>query len=259
MDSKRTITYLSPPTEVSMADQWFKVAAIDHFWIRRRFEVFQRLAGGLVTNAREIAEIGCGHGLLQLQIEKAYNQVVTGFDLNEAALKQNVSQRSSINCYDVYQRNPALQGKFDLIFLFDVLEHITDEAGFLSALLFHLAPAGKLTVNLPAGMWAYSAYDIAAGHVRRYSIPSLRETAACNGLAIKQWTYWGLPLVPTLMLRKLWLLGQHDKDKIISAGFDSRTNIINQLLGMISRCEPIPQEFLGTSLMAVLEAGRDAG
>jgi hypothetical protein len=74
MNSPRTITYLSPPAEVSMADRWFDVAAIDHFWIRRRFEVLQRLAGGLIASAREIAEIGCGHGLLQLQIEKAYDR-----------------------------------------------------------------------------------------------------------------------------------------------------------------------------------------
>jgi SAM-dependent methyltransferase len=259
MNSTRAITYLSLPAEVSMADRWFEVAGIDHFWIRRRFEVFRRVAGGLLAKAREIAEMGCGHGLLQLQIETAYDREVTGFDLNEVALKQNVSRRSAVNCYDIYQKNPALKGKFDLIFLFDVLEHITDEDSFLSALLFHLAPGGKLAMNVPAGMWAYSEYDVAAGHVRRYSIPTLRKTAARNNLVIKQCTYWGLPLVPTLVLRRLWLQGQHDKDKIISAGFDSRSDTINRLMGMISRCEPIPQKFLGTSLMAVLEVGRDAG
>jgi methylase of polypeptide subunit release factors len=84
-----------------MADRWFEVAGIDHFWIRRRFEVFRRLAGELVANAREIAEIGCGHGLLQLQLETAYDRAVAGFDLNEVALKQNVSRRSAVNCYDI--------------------------------------------------------------------------------------------------------------------------------------------------------------
>jgi SAM-dependent methyltransferase len=259
MNSARTITYLSPPAEVSMADRWFEVAGIDHFWIRRRFEVFRRLAGDLVPAAGEVAEIGCGHGLLQLQLETAYDREVAGFDLNEVALKQNVSRRSDVNCYDIYQKNPALCGKFDLIFLFDVLEHLTDEDGFLRALLFHLAPGGKLVVNVPAGMWAYSEYDVAAGHVRRYSISMLDQTATRNNLAIKQCSYWGLPLVPSLVLRKLWLLGQHDKDKIISAGFDSRSDTTNRLMGMISKCEPIPQRFLGTSLMAVLEVGRDAG
>jgi SAM-dependent methyltransferase len=242
-----------------MADRWFEIAAIDHFWIRRRFEVLQRLAGGLVASAREIAEIGCGHGLLQLQIEETYDQDVTGFDLNEVALKKNVSRRSAINCYDIYQKNLALRGKFDLIFLFDVLEHIADEGAFLGAVLFHLAPGGKLAVNVPAGMWAYSEYDIAVGHVRRYSIGSLRETAKRNNLEIAECTYWGMPLLPALALRKLWLLGKHDKNEIVSAGMDSRSEVINRLLGLVSQCEPIPQMVLGTSLMAVLEAGRDEG
>ncbi len=249
----KNIRYLSAPAEVSMADRWFEIAVMEHFWIRRRFYVFRRLAGSLIAKAREIAEIGCGNGLLQRQIEQAYGREVTGFDLNEAALKRNVSCSSAVNCYDVCQRNPALREKFDLIFLFDVLEHITDEDGFLNALLFHLALGGKLIVNVPAGMWAYSAYDVAAGHVRRYSLRSLGDTANRNHLEMSKCTYWGLPLVPTLLLRKLWLLGGRDQDRIISAGFDSRGDLINRVLGLISRCEPIPQRILGTSLMAVLE------
>ena len=44
-------------------------------------------------------------------------------------------------------RNPAFQGRFDLIFLWDVIEHISDEDSFLKAVLFHLAPGGNLAVN----------------------------------------------------------------------------------------------------------------
>jgi SAM-dependent methyltransferase len=259
MTSKRTITYLSAPAEVSMADRWFEIAAIDHFWIRRRFEVFRRLAGDLIPGAREIAEFGCGHGLLQLQIEEAYGREVTGFDLNEIALKQNVSRRSTINCYDILQKIPALRRRFDLILLFDVLEHISDEDSFLNALLFHLSPGGKLIINVPAGMWAFSPYDVAAGHVRRYSIRSLRNAATRSNLEIENWTYWGLPLAPTLLLRKLWLLGKRNQDKIISTGFDPRSRFINRVLGILSKCEPIPQKFLGTSLLAVLETGGHTG
>lgn len=250
------IVYLSPPAVVSMADRWFEIAAPGHFWIRRRFEVFRRLAGGLIPGASELGEVGCGHGLLQRQIEETYGRQVTGFDLNEFALKQNQSRLSKICCYDIYQTDLALQARFDLIFLFDTLEHIVDEDRFLSALLFHLAPGGKLVVNVPAGQWAFSAYDRAAGHKRRYSIQSLRDVAAHNNLEVKDWSYWGLPLVPILMLRKFWLVGKHDQGKIISAGFDSRTGIINRLLGFLSACETIPQTSLGTSLMAVLQLVR---
>jgi SAM-dependent methyltransferase len=250
------IEYLSPPATVSMADEWFAVADMDHFWIRRRFDVFQRLAGDVIPGAREMAEVGCGHGMLQRQIENAYGRAVTGFDLNEYALKQNLSRISKVCCYDIYQRDATLRHRFDLIFLFDVLEHITDEDGFFGALLFLLAPGGDVVVNVPAGQWAYSAYDEAAGHVRRYSIETLRESASRSNLEVTDWSYWGLALTPILALRKLWLAGNRSRQGIISTGFAPRTPLINAMLGFVSRCEPIPQKFLGTSLMAVLQAGR---
>src|SRR6266478_150703 len=253
MNASRTLTYLSSPAAVSMADWWFEIATIDHFWIHRRFEVLRRLAGSLIPSAREIAEIGCGHGLLQRQIEETYGREVTGFDLNEFALKQSLARLSNIFCYDIHQQDPSLRQRFDLVFLFDVLEHMADEDQFLRAVMFHLAPGGKLVLNVPAGKWAYSAYDEAAGHVRRYSIRSLQDTAGRNRLQIAKSSYWGLPLAPTLLLRRLWLLGKRGKDQIISAGFSPRTKALNRLLALLSKCEPIPQTFLGTSIMAVLE------
>ncbi|MGA9885476.1 MAG: class I SAM-dependent methyltransferase [Candidatus Acidiferrales bacterium] len=255
MSSAREIVYLSPPAKVSMADRWYDIASVDHFWMRRRFEVLQRIAGHTISEAHELAEIGCGSGLLQRQIEDRYNRQITGFDLNEYALKQNVSQRSEVCCYDIYEKNPSLRCKFDVILLFDVLEHIADEDRFLEALKHHLAPAGYLVANVPAGQWAYSEYDRAAGHVRRYSIRSLRETARRNRFSAVNWSYWGLPLLPPLMLRKLWLSGQRDESKVISAGFDSRTEVINRSFRLLSKCEPIPQKLAGSSLMSVFQLG----
>src|SRR6266581_2459635 len=154
----RAIEYLSQPAAVSMADHWFEISSTDHFWVRRRFAVLQKLAGGRISVAHEVAEIGCGHGLLQRQIEDTYGREVTGFDLNERALKQNVSRRSKVCCYDIFQRDPALRAKCDVILMFDVLEHISDESRFLQALLFHLAPGGALIMNVLAGQWAWSSY-----------------------------------------------------------------------------------------------------
>jgi SAM-dependent methyltransferase len=251
--SPRAVQYLSPPAEVSMANRWYEIASTDHFWVRRRFDVLQRTAGDLITSAREMAEIGCGHGLLQRQIEDGYGRQVVGFDLNEYALKQNVSRRSPVVCYDILHPDPTLQSRFDVVFLFDVLEHIPDADVFLEALLFHLAPNGKLVLNVPAGQWLYSQYDVAVGHVRRYSYRKLFAAAVRNGLRVRAWTYWGLPLIPVLVLRKLWLLGKRDQGESISFGFDARPMTINPLLGLIARFEMIPQKLLGTSLMAVLE------
>jgi hypothetical protein len=253
----RTIEYLSPPAPVSMTQYWFDIASLDHFWVRRRFAVLQKLAGRKISAARELAEIGCGHGLLQRQIEEAFGKEVCGFDLNENALKQNVSRHSKLYCYDIFRRDASLREKFDLIFLFDVLEHISEEFAFLQALLSHLAAEGSLVVNVPAGQWAYSSYDVAAGHVRRYSVRNLKRVMAVNGLGLKNWSYWGLPLVPSLLIRKLWLMGKHNESEVICAGFDSRSNTINKMMAILSRMEWLPQRFLGTSLMAVFKRVND--
>src|SRR5437899_12993479 len=91
----RAIEYLSQPAAVSMADRWFEIASTDHFWVRRRFAVLHRLAGHRISHARGSAEIGCGHALLQRQIEDASGREATGFDLHARALQQYVSRRST--------------------------------------------------------------------------------------------------------------------------------------------------------------------
>ena len=245
----RAIAYLSPSLPVNMGDLWFDVATSDHFWVRRRFEVTKRLADGLVGRANRIAEIGCGNGLLQRDIEDHYGKPVTGFELNELALHKNVSRQSPLYCYNIHQRNPEFRGYFDLILLFDVLEHIEDESQFLQSVKFHLAESGTLLINVPAHRFFFSDYDRAAGHMRRYSMSQLATVAENNGLKARAFTYWGLPLVPLLLARKTMSM-QRSNGK---TGFDSRGHLMNQLLSLVARCEPIPQRFLGTSVMAVLE------
>jgi SAM-dependent methyltransferase len=242
-----------------MADRWFEIASVDHFWFQRRFDVLRSLADNTLVVARELAEIGCGNGLLQRQIEDAYDREVTGFDLNEYGLKNNVSRTSPVCCYDIHQREPKFRVRFDVILMFDVLEHIAAEDEFVQAVLFHLAPGGKLLVHVPAGPWAFSEYDAVVGHVRRYSPRMLFATAQRNRLQVLKWSYWGLPLLPTLAIRKLWLRGEQDKSRICSVGFDSGTGRLNRVLGLAARCEVLPQKLLGTSLMAILQREKEAG
>ena len=97
--------------------------------------------GYLIENAGEMAEVGCGQGLLQRQIEDAYGRGLTGFDLNENGLTHNLSKFSRVCCYDIYQCDPTFKKKFELIFLLDVIEHIQNEDEFIQSVLFHLAPA----------------------------------------------------------------------------------------------------------------------
>src|SRR2546422_2273874 len=57
---------------VSMADRWFEIAVMEHFWIRRRFYVFRRLAGSLIAKAREIdrksTRLNSSHGYISYAV-----------------------------------------------------------------------------------------------------------------------------------------------------------------------------------------------
>ena len=245
----RTVTHLTASMPVNMGDWWFEIATSEHFWIRRRFDVLTRLAGSVISNARHVAEIGCGNGLMQRDIEDHYGKPVAGFELNEIALDKNVSRLSPLYCYNIHQRNPEFRAQFDLLLLFDVLEHIEDESGFLQSVKYHLAESGTLLINVPAHQFFFSDYDRAAGHIRRYSIDQLKKVAERNGFKVRAFTYWGLPLVPLLLLRKTMSMQRSDG----KAGFDTHGRAMNTMLSWLARCEWIPQNFLGTSVMAVLE------
>src|SRR5450631_1067818 len=106
-DQLHEVTYLSPPAPISMADDWYDIASLEHFWIRRRFDVLERLANRLfpdvLRQGGSAAEVGCGNGLLKRQIEDEHGVPVAGFDLNEGALQRSVSRISSLYYYDVRQ------------------------------------------------------------------------------------------------------------------------------------------------------------
>ncbi len=246
------IIYLSQPDRVSMGDAWFEIASPDHFWFIRRFEVLEALAGPLLrTPGLRVAEFGCGNGVIQTQLEERFGLTVDGYDLNELSLQRNMSRRSPIYCYDIHQRNAELKERYDVIFLFDVLEHIDDEDGFLTSLLYHLKPGGRLLINVPALQSLYSRYDEVVGHVRRYELEAMEAVTSRNGLVTEAATYWGLPLLPLLWIRKPWVQNKK-REEIISEGMDPRIGPMNALLKLWSRLESIPQKSTGTSLLVVL-------
>ena len=247
------VVFKSKPLTGIMADEYFDLATPQHFWCRRRFEVLQELADVRLRSTTGVAEIGCGNGVLQRQLEDAYNLAPTGFDLHEAALRKNMCRRGAVYCYDINDRAEEFQKAFDLLLMFDVLEHIEDQDRFLESAKFHLADGGCIIINVPALQWLFSPYDRVQGHQRRYSLAALLAVAKRNGFRVSKATYWGGPLVPILALRKAALtLGKKRADSY-SAGFDSRGDLMNAVLYGLSRCEVVPQRVAGTSVMAVLE------
>jgi hypothetical protein len=135
--------------------------------------------------------------------------------------------------------------------LFDVIEHIEDEDPFMAAVMYHLKPTGRIAINVPAMPSLWSAYDKTVGHVRRYSASTLDRTVARSALRGEAVTYWGMPLVPLLLLRTLRLMVTTDRTRIVNVGFRPPSPFANRILRHLCRLELVPQTVVGTSLMGL--------
>ena len=154
---------------------------------------------------RHALEIGCGHGVARDMLERDLGIPVDGCDLNRTALEMAKPGKGKLFVYDILDQEPSLLGRYDAVFLLDVIEHIDDDAAFLTAALRHLRPGGLVVVNVPASMLFFSDYDRVAGHVRRYTTGSLGKLLRRCGVEGEAIQRWGLSMVPLLLARKVML------------------------------------------------------
>lgn len=86
--------------------------------------------------------------------------------------------------------------------LFDVLEHIEDEAAALKLIHSLLEPSGHLFLTAPSYQFLFSSEDHAAGHFRRYTIPRLRRVLARSNFRIEFSSYFFAPLPPLIFFSR---------------------------------------------------------
>jgi SAM-dependent methyltransferase len=253
-NTSRRLVFLSEPAPVKMGAEWFDIVDTEHFWIRARFQVFLKMAAPLAVGAK-YAEIGCGTGFFQDQLERNAAISVDGFDLDLEALKRNIS-RSPLFVYNVFEKHPNLESAYDGLFLFDVLEHLDEDREFLKACLYHLKPGGRIYINVPSREELRSKYDTLVGHVRRYRLSDLVSLAESCDLSVEKQTYWGMPLYPLLVCRRLLMRNTPDS-RVLQTGMRPPGRFANSALAMLSLLEPIPQAVIGTSAMLVARKPAD--
>ncbi|HYH64111.1 MAG TPA: class I SAM-dependent methyltransferase [Urbifossiella sp.] len=174
-----------------------------HFWFRARNGVLSRVVRGVVRGwepGYRVLEVGCGNGYVLRMLEAACPGAdLTGSELFPEAVA-NAAQR--VRCRvvqaDVYHLPPA--DPYRLIGMFDVLEHLPDDAGALRGLRAATTPGGRLVLTVPAYMTLWSHTDEAAGHYRRYTPTTLRAALVAAGWQVEYVTPFMLPLVPLMWL-----------------------------------------------------------
>jgi SAM-dependent methyltransferase len=241
--------------------EWYESAPENHFWMTWRLNVILRHLSRLELDGSaelEGFDVGCGRGAFQRQMHSAKVWTIDGCDLNEDAISLNHGHNGKALVYDIFDCQQHFKEKYDLVFLLDVIEHIPEPIEFLSAARFYMKSNGYMMINVPAISAAYSKYDVAVGHIRRYTKNSLRSEIAAAGLVTERITYWGLSLVPLLFLRKAVSLFTKP-EAIIKRGMVPPSVLVDKLLRLVMSAElAIAKEVpYGASLLAIArEASR---
>jgi len=88
--------------------------------------------------------------------------------------------------------------------LFDLLEHIEDDVGFLKTINELLVPNGRVYITSPAHKMLYSINDKQGGHYRRYSLALLTRELKSTGFEIDFKTYiFSLLPLPIFLFRTI--------------------------------------------------------
>lgn len=172
-----------------------------HFWFLARKEQILNLFQQYIPISAAILEIGAGTGNVSRALLKAGYEI----SIAEIHLKglQYALQYGVKNGYQFDLFDPPFAEHFDVIGMFDVLEHLDDDVEALRRVRDILRNRGRLILTVPAHNWLWCRDDRVAGHKRRYTKITLRRAAKAAGFRIVEVRYFFIFILPLLWLRHI--------------------------------------------------------
>lgn len=226
---------------------WFRhrnrciTALVDAF---RPEGVMLDIGGGNGYVSRALTEMGVDAVLVEPRLDGAMNAMRRGL--------------GNIVC-STFEDAGFMDGSISAIGLFDVLEHVEDDAALLRSIRGSLKGGGRVFVTVPAhkALWSYE--DEYAGHFSRYSISGLRLALGSAGYEIEYVShFFSLLIAPIFLMRalptRLGIRRGYDREKNLrehgcgSASASMMESALNYEVSMIRNCARIP---VGASIIAV--------
>ena len=175
-----------------------------NFWFQSRNELLLWTLNRYFGKSVRYAEIGCGTGYVLQAVEQALPDVaIVGTELFVEGLKYASQRCKRAKLVQLDARKIPWRSQFDVVDIFDVLEHIEDDKGVLEQIYKSLVVGGGVLITVPQHCWLWSAVDEAACHVRRYSVSELENKVKAAGFEILRSSSFVSLLLPMMVAARV--------------------------------------------------------
>ncbi len=230
------------------------------FWFRVRNLVITEAILPLISTlppGYRVLEVGCGTGNVLRTLETTCRDgELIGLEKYEEGV---TIARKRVKCevrqgdvHDLDEREV-----FQLIGMFDVLEHIEDDLGVLEKLRSHLTKKGVIVLTVPANPSLWSQFDVVAHHQRRYTRRSLLSLLTSADYKVEYMTYFMAALLPIMKIKRRAKASDLEvsRQDVLSENFDP-SPLANRIAFGVTRPEALLvrhriQIPFGTSILAV--------
>ena len=190
-----------------------------------------------IDKSASIIEIGAGTGnVARFFIQEGYTNVSVGeMHLNGLKYAKGYGIKE---CYQFNLLNTPFENEFDVVCMFDVLEHIKDDNLALQNIYKSLTKKGNIVLTVPSHNWLWNRDDAIAGHKIRYTRKQLVEKLEKNGFEVITARYFFIFIAPLLYLRTI--LNKDDKSDIKEEEYSNDISmhpLLSNILLLISRVE----------------------
>ena len=152
--------------------------------------------GVLPESPSRILEVGCGKGGFAALLSR-HNSYL-GFEpdpVSSAVAAQRVSDAPGARIrHEPLTAETKIEGEFDVVAAFEVLEHLPDDVGALRSWLRWLSDDGIVVFSVPAHSARFGCWDEMVDHQRRYDRVDLEALLAGAGLVPRKILCYGFPL-----------------------------------------------------------------
>jgi SAM-dependent methyltransferase len=175
----------------------------EHWWFRGRRRLIERTLQYLAPGTTaQILDVGCGVGG-NLELLARFGHV-KGFESESGALTQARARHiGHLEPGALPTPLPFAGELFDIVGMFDVLEHLEHPVDCLAALRARMAEHGRLVITVPALPWLWGPHDEQHHHFRRYTRGQLVAHLEAAGFAVEYASYANMLLLPLAIAQRL--------------------------------------------------------